>query len=57
METAATCDHDLQLSQGRLCGVDQEDVYISHHALFLVYAGVGPPLLIQDDEGALCHLI
>lgn len=53
METAATCDHDLQLSQGRLCGVGQEDVHISHHAPFLVHAGVGPPLLIQDDEGAL----
>lgn len=54
METAImTCDHDLQLSQGRLCGVGQEDVHVSHHALVLVYAGVGPPLLIQDDEGAL----
>lgn len=48
-----TCDHDLQLSQGRLREVGQEDVHVSHHALLLVYAGVGPPLLIQDDEGAL----
>lgn len=48
-----TCYHDLQLSQGGVCGVSQEDVDISHHALLLFYTRVSPPLLVQDDERAL----
>lgn len=47
-----TCDHDLQLRQGLVCGVSQEDVDVSQHALLLLDDAVGPPLLIQDDEGA-----
>lgn len=51
---AVTCYHDLQLGQGGVRGVSQEDVDIPHHAqLFFFYTGVHPPLLVQDDEGAL----
>lgn len=52
--TWVTCDHDLQLSQGGVRGVSQEDVNISHHAGLLIHTGVGPLLLVQDDECALC---
>lgn len=48
-----TCYHDLQLSQGGLRGVSQENVDISHHALLLFHAAVSPPLLVQDDERTL----
>lgn len=47
-----TCDHDLQLRQGLVVGVSQENVDISQHALLLIDDPVGPLLLIQDDEGA-----
>lgn len=48
-----TCYHDLQLSQGRVWGVSQEQVDISHHALLIFYTAVRPSLLVQDDERAL----
>lgn len=48
-----TCYHDLQLSQGRLRGVSQENVDISHHALLLFHTAVSPPMLVQDDERTL----
>lgn len=35
-------------------GVSQENVDVSQHALLLLNDTVGPPLLIQDDEGAFC---
>lgn len=47
-----TCDHDLQLRQGVVAGVSQENVDVSQHALLLLHDIVGPPLLVQDDEGA-----
>lgn len=48
-----TGDHDLQLGQGEVAGVGQEDVDVAHHALLLLHPGVRPQLLVQDDEGAL----
>jgi len=48
-----TGDHNLQLGQGEVAGVGQEDVDVAHHALLLLHPGVRPQLLVQDDEGAL----
>lgn len=35
-----------------VCGVSQENVDVSQHALLLLDDAVHPPLLVQDDEGA-----
>lgn len=35
-----------------VCGVSQENVDVSQHALLLLGDAVSPPLLVQDDEGA-----
>lgn len=48
-----TCYHDLQLSQGRVCRVGEEDVYVSNHRFLLLFTWFRKALLVQDDKRAL----
>lgn len=47
-----TCNHDLDLPQGGVPEIREEQVHISHHAALFAGARLGLPLLcIQHNEG------
>ena len=54
-QVGQTCNHDLDLPQGGVPGIREEEVHISRHAALLAGARLGLPLLcIQHNEGTLC---
>lgn len=49
-----TCNHDLDLPQGGVFQIREEEVHIAYHAALFRRAWVGLPLLcVQHNEGAL----